>query len=75
LCQFGAFFPVLVYCTKKNLATLLGSMEQWRFLAENHGFLVGKPMEQREKVMAILKQSFARPCKQIRDKYFMYILW
>jgi hypothetical protein len=24
LCLFGIFFPLLVYCTKKNLATLLG---------------------------------------------------
>jgi hypothetical protein len=25
LCSFGTFFPVLVYCAKKNLATLIGS--------------------------------------------------
>jgi hypothetical protein len=25
LCSFGTLFPVLVSCTKKNLATLIGS--------------------------------------------------
>jgi hypothetical protein len=32
LCSFCTFFPVLVSCTKKNLATLLGRTQWSRFL-------------------------------------------
>jgi hypothetical protein len=35
LCSFGTFFPVLVSCTKKNLATLCATIRQ----AENKTFV------------------------------------
>jgi hypothetical protein len=34
VCKFGIFSPVLVYCIKKNLATLLFSRETKYFLAQ-----------------------------------------
>jgi hypothetical protein len=44
-CLIGSFFPVLVFCCKKNLATLL--LLRWKIMSD-----VGSPrMQQSEKLV------------------------
>jgi hypothetical protein len=47
LWSFSIFFPVLDYCTKKNLATLLGSTQH-----ENCGQLLRRPKMQMASIVS-----------------------